>query len=185
MNNYIYICVCIQASICCSSLLVYWHSEVMSQVQKKQNKTTTTTTNCPHVIWLMLAILKADEATLLGGSSPQNQVWTGYMVHSYKRARQMKTQDLQQYYISFKKPKGLPYWQSQVCSILLQLILWMHTQTYPIKLALLKATHRAMMRLLTLPPTPPLHSIITHTRNNPPSKHSSLMANLFWIFNSV
>ena len=57
-----------------------------------------------------------------------------------------------------------------------------HAGVLPIELALLKATHRALTRLLTLPPTHPLHSIVTHTRNNPPRKHASSIANLLRIF---
>jgi ribonuclease HI len=51
-----------------------------------------------------------------------------------------------------------------------------------IELALLKVTHRAMTRMLTLPPTHPLYSIVAHTRNNPPKKHASPIANLLRIF---
>ena len=57
-----------------------------------------------------------------------------------------------------------------------------HAGVLPIELALLKATHRALTRLLTLPPTHPLHSIVTHTKNNPPRKHASSFANLLRIF---
>src|SRR6202789_254243 len=35
-----------------------------------------------------------------------------------------------------------------------------HAGTLPIELAFLKATHRATIRMLTLPKTPPLHSIV-------------------------
>lgn len=57
-----------------------------------------------------------------------------------------------------------------------------HAGIFPIKLALLKSAHRAMTRLLTLPPTHPLYSVVAHTRNNPPRKHASLLANLLRIF---
>jgi hypothetical protein len=57
-----------------------------------------------------------------------------------------------------------------------------HAGVLPIELAFLKATHRATIRLLTLPHTHPLHSIVAHTRNNPLSKHASPIANLLRIF---
>ena len=57
-----------------------------------------------------------------------------------------------------------------------------HAGVLPIELALLKATHRATTRLLTLPPTHPLHSIIDQTKRHPPRKHASLIANLIRIF---
>jgi hypothetical protein len=57
-----------------------------------------------------------------------------------------------------------------------------HAGIPPIELALLKATHRASVRLLTLPPTHPLHSVIQSTKVNPPRKHASPIANLIRIF---
>jgi ribonuclease HI/exonuclease III len=57
-----------------------------------------------------------------------------------------------------------------------------HAGVLPIELALLKATHRSLIRLLTLPPSHPLHSIVVHTKNNPPRKHASPIANLLRIF---
>jgi ribonuclease HI len=57
-----------------------------------------------------------------------------------------------------------------------------HAGILPIESALLKASHRAAIRLLTLPDSHPLHSIIEATRNKPPSKHSSPIANLIRIF---
>jgi ribonuclease HI len=56
-----------------------------------------------------------------------------------------------------------------------------HAGTLPIELALLKAVHRAAIRMLTLPPTHPLYEIITSTRLHPPSRHASPIANLFKI----
>ena len=43
-----------------------------------------------------------------------------------------------------------------------------HAGLLPIELALLKATHRATIHLMTLPQTHPLHSIILSTKANPP-----------------
>ena len=57
-----------------------------------------------------------------------------------------------------------------------------HAGILPIELALLKATHRALTRMLILPPTHPLHNIVTYTRNNLPRKHVSPLANLLRIF---
>jgi ribonuclease HI len=57
-----------------------------------------------------------------------------------------------------------------------------HAGLLPIELALLKATHRATIRLLTLPPTHPLHSVVNKTRHNPPKKHASPIANLLRTF---
>lgn len=57
-----------------------------------------------------------------------------------------------------------------------------HAGILPIEIALLKAAHRATVRMLTLPPTHPIHSIITATRENPPKKHASPIANLLRIF---
>ena len=57
-----------------------------------------------------------------------------------------------------------------------------HAGLFPIELALQKAAHRAMIRMLTLPPTHPLHSIIQFTKANPPQKHASPIANLLRIF---
>ena len=57
-----------------------------------------------------------------------------------------------------------------------------HAGILPIELALLKATHRVVTRMLTLPSTHPLHSIVSYTRANPPSKHASPLANLLRIF---
>lgn len=50
------------------------------------------------------------------------------------------------------------------------------------ELALLKAAHRATVRLLTLPSTHPLHSVINSIKDNPPQKHASPIANLIRIF---
>ena len=58
-----------------------------------------------------------------------------------------------------------------------------HAGLLPIELALQKATHRATIRLLTLPPTHPLHSIIQYTKTHPPRRHASPIANLLRIFN--
>ena len=57
-----------------------------------------------------------------------------------------------------------------------------HAGLPPIELALAKATHRAMIRLLTLPDTHLLHPLIVSTRENLPSKHLSPIASLLQIF---
>ena len=46
-----------------------------------------------------------------------------------------------------------------------------HSRIYPMELALLKACHSAMVRLLTLPDTHPLHQIIRAAKRRPPIKH--------------
>ena len=56
-----------------------------------------------------------------------------------------------------------------------------HAGILPIVLALLKATHRATIRMLTLPHTHPLNSIITQIKNEPPRIHASPIANLIRI----
>ena len=57
-----------------------------------------------------------------------------------------------------------------------------HAGLLPIELSLLKATHRAAVRICTLPHTHPLHSIITSIKADPPKKHPSPLANLLRIF---
>ena len=59
-----------------------------------------------------------------------------------------------------------------------------HTGLLPIKLTLLKASHRATIRMLTLPPTHPLATIVSSIKSNPnlSQKHSSPLANLIRIF---
>lgn len=56
-----------------------------------------------------------------------------------------------------------------------------HAGILPIDLTLHKATHRALIRLLTLPPSHPLHDIIISTKGNPPQKYASPIANLLRI----
>ena len=57
-----------------------------------------------------------------------------------------------------------------------------HAGLLSMEYALLKATHRATIRMLTLPDTHPLHPIIEQTRNSPPKKHPSPIANLLRTF---
>ena len=57
-----------------------------------------------------------------------------------------------------------------------------HAGLLPVELALLKASHRAAIWLLTLPDTHPLHSIIESIRNDWPKRHPSPLANLIKIF---
>ena len=57
-----------------------------------------------------------------------------------------------------------------------------HAGLLPIELALLKATHRAMTRMMTLPNTHPLHPMIAYTKENPPRKHHSPIATLLKTF---
>ena len=57
-----------------------------------------------------------------------------------------------------------------------------HAGLLPIELSLLKATHRAAIRICTLPHTHPLHSIINSIKANPPRKHPSPLANLVRTF---
>ena len=59
-----------------------------------------------------------------------------------------------------------------------------HTGLLPIELALLKASHRATIKMLTLPPTHPLAAIVSSIKSNPnmSQKHSSPLVNLIKIF---
>jgi ribonuclease HI len=57
-----------------------------------------------------------------------------------------------------------------------------HAGLLPIELALLKAAHRATIRMLTLPAAHPLHNVIRSISENPPQKHASPIANLLKIF---
>jgi ribonuclease HI len=57
-----------------------------------------------------------------------------------------------------------------------------HTGLLPIDLALRKATYRAVIRLLTLPYTHPLHGIVQYTKEHPPSRHQTPIASLLRIF---
>ena len=57
-----------------------------------------------------------------------------------------------------------------------------HAGTLPMEFALQKAAHRAIIRMLTLPPTHPIHSIIASTRANQSSRHPSPIANLVKTF---
>ena len=52
-------------------------------------------------------------------------------------------------------------------------LLDVHAGLLPMDLALLKACHNAMVRMLTLPNTHPLHRIIKHAKRHPPDKHTS------------
>ena len=58
-----------------------------------------------------------------------------------------------------------------------------HAGLLPIELALQKATHRAAIRILTLPSKHPLHSIVQQVKASPPQRHASPIANLLRIFN--
>src|ERR1700679_509875 len=57
-----------------------------------------------------------------------------------------------------------------------------HAGILPLEFALQRAAHRALARMLALPSTHPLHSIIATTRRNQPSRHPSPIANLIKIF---
>jgi ribonuclease HI len=57
-----------------------------------------------------------------------------------------------------------------------------HAGLLPIELALSKATHRSAIRILTLPQTHPLHSIVQEIKERPPIKHASPLANLLCVF---
>jgi ribonuclease HI len=57
-----------------------------------------------------------------------------------------------------------------------------HAGLWPMELALMKACHRAMTRMLTLPHSHPLHRIITEAKRNPPEKHLSPIDQLIKIF---
>jgi ribonuclease HI/endonuclease/exonuclease/phosphatase family metal-dependent hydrolase len=53
-----------------------------------------------------------------------------------------------------------------------------HAGLLPMELALLKACHRATVRMLTLPSTHPLHKIVKIAKRNPPEKHLSPLDSL-------
>ena len=57
-----------------------------------------------------------------------------------------------------------------------------HAGILPIELTLLKATHRVLIRLLTIPSTHPLYKIVKETRRRPPTKHLSPIASLLKTF---
>ena len=57
-----------------------------------------------------------------------------------------------------------------------------HAGLLPIEFALLKAAHRATIRLLTLPDTHPLYGIVKSTRDSPPTRHLSPIASLIKTF---
>ena len=57
-----------------------------------------------------------------------------------------------------------------------------HAGLLPIEFTLLKAAHRATIRLLTLPDTHPLYGIVKSTRDSPPTRHLSPIASLIKIF---
>jgi hypothetical protein len=57
-----------------------------------------------------------------------------------------------------------------------------HAGLLPIDLALRKASYRAVVRLLTLPNTHPLHSILLQIKEHPPTRHECPIASLLRIF---
>jgi hypothetical protein len=57
-----------------------------------------------------------------------------------------------------------------------------HAGLFPMELALMKACHRAMTCMLTLPNSHPLHSIITSSKRHTPDKHPSPINQLLSIF---
>jgi ribonuclease HI len=57
-----------------------------------------------------------------------------------------------------------------------------HAGILPMELALRKASHRAIVRMLTLPDTHPLQQIIKRAKRHPPEKHPSPIDNLIKIF---
>ena len=57
-----------------------------------------------------------------------------------------------------------------------------HAGLWPMELALMKACHRAMTRMLTLPHSHPLHRIVAEAKGNPPDKHLSPTDQLIKIF---
>jgi ribonuclease HI len=57
-----------------------------------------------------------------------------------------------------------------------------HAGVLPMELALMKACHRATVRLLTLPDTHPLHRKVGSAKRNPPSNHPSPIDDLIKIF---
>ena len=57
-----------------------------------------------------------------------------------------------------------------------------HAGVLPMELALLKASHRATVRLLTLPVTHPLFSTVQAVKRSPPSKHKGSVDTLIQLF---
>ena len=57
-----------------------------------------------------------------------------------------------------------------------------HAGLLPMELALMKACHRGLVRVLTLPSTHPLHQIIRKAKRHPPEKHLSPLDQLIRIF---
>jgi ribonuclease HI/exonuclease III len=57
-----------------------------------------------------------------------------------------------------------------------------HAGLWPMELALMKACHRAVTRMLTLPHSHPLHKIIVKAKRSPPGKHLSPIDQLIKTF---
>ena len=57
-----------------------------------------------------------------------------------------------------------------------------HSGILPMKLALLKACHSALVRSLTLPSSNPVHQVVQVAKRNQPQKHSGPLDNLLKIF---
>ena len=57
-----------------------------------------------------------------------------------------------------------------------------HAGIFPIELALIKACHRAIVRILTLPDSHPLHQVTKQAKRHPPTKHPSPIDQLIKIF---
>jgi len=58
-----------------------------------------------------------------------------------------------------------------------------HAGLLPMEIALMKACHRSLVRILTLPATHPLYQIIRKDKRHPPEKHLSPLDQLLKIFN--
>ena len=57
-----------------------------------------------------------------------------------------------------------------------------HAGIFPMELALTKACHRAIVRILTLPDSHPLHQVTNRAKRHPPTKHLSPIDQLIKIF---
>ena len=53
-----------------------------------------------------------------------------------------------------------------------------HANIFPMELVLAKVCHNAVVRILTLPDTNPLHNIVQEYKNSQPSKHLSMLHKL-------
>ena len=85
------------------------------------------------------------------------------------------------FYATCRKPKATTAITGTLRSAPTDLI-DVHAGLLPMELVLMKACHRVMTRMLTLPNSHPLHNIIRKAKRDPPDKHCSPLDQLLKIF---